>query len=158
MESRLIIFSVVMALSAISFIASICVLIYYKRKNFELKGEVTISDLAKRFTTISLGINLSVLISFAASIISFILPPLAVMGIFISLILCGISIVIGPAVSLLGIVFSRIGERRGEDGKVPYVVISGLSIKVSYVVISGLSMLCSVYIMSLYVNLICGAV
>ena len=47
MDKSLRLFAVVMTLSAIFFVASICTLIYYKRKNFEFKGETTVFELAK---------------------------------------------------------------------------------------------------------------
>ena len=63
MDKSLRLFVVVMTLSDIFFVASICTLIYYKRKNFELKGETTVFELAKKLTTVSFVINVSVLIT-----------------------------------------------------------------------------------------------
>ena len=142
MHASEIIFSVVMILAAISFVAALCMLLYYKRTNFELKGEMTRPELAKKLATISVGINVSVVISIAASIVSAIIPPLAFMGVFIVFALCGASIIIGPGVSLLGIVFSVISVKRDAEGNSKYIWASGLS------------MLFSLYIMVSYIQMI----
>ena len=142
MENNEILFLVIVALSVLFFLASICVVLYYKRKKFETKGDMTTSELAKRLATISIGINIGALISFVISLLlAMILPPLMLMGIIIAFVLCGVSIVIGPALSLLGIVFSYVSIKAGDESS-------------KYMIASGLSMLCSVYILSLYVRLV----
>ena len=109
MKDNLILFIVVMTLSSVSFIAAICSLIYFKRKNFELKGEVTIAELAKKFTTVTCSINISVLITIITTLLSTMLPfAFVFMGLILLFIMFGVSIVGCPAVSLLGIVFSII--------------------------------------------------
>lgn len=132
MHTSVILFSIVVSLSAISFATAICMLLYYKRQNFEIKGEMTRVEFAKKLATVSAGIQVSVLISMAATAISAgVVLPLAVLGVFIVLALCGVSIVIGPAVSLLGIVFSVISVKRDAEGKSKYIWASAISMAFS---------------------------
>ena len=132
MHTSVILFSVVMSLSAISFIAAICMLLYYKRQNFEIQSEMTRVEFAKKLATVSAGIQVSVLISMAATAISAgVVLPLAALGVFIVLALCGVSIVIGPAVSLLGIVFSVISVKRDAEGKFKYIWACAISMAFS---------------------------
>ena len=142
MNDTLILFIVVMTLSAISFIAAICSSIYFKRKNFELKGEVTISELAKKFTTVSVAINASVLITLITTLLSTMISPgFVFMGLIIFFVMCGVSIVVCPAVSLLGIVFSVVSVKRAQGKKL-------------YILCSALSMFISFGIMFLYINIV----
>lgn len=134
METHLIIFIVVLALSAIAFIAAIGVLIYYKRKDFKTEGECGISALAKKFTTISFSVSLSVLITLATTLLSAMISAYFLfMGLFIFIAFCGISIIAGPAVSLLGIAFSVVSVKR-EEGSKAYIFVSALSMLISLAV------------------------
>ena len=134
MKDNLILFIVVITLSAIFLVAAIILSIYFKRKKFELKGEVTISELAKKLTSVSVAINVSVGITLITTILSIMISPAFIfMGLILFFIMCGASIVVGPAVSLLGIVFSVVSIKR-EQGKKAYILYSVLSIFISLMI------------------------
>jgi len=136
MKDNIILFIVIIALSAISLIASIGVSLYYKRRKFYIKNGKSVSVLAKRFTTVSVAVTAGVFVALGITLLSgFGLPAFMFMGLILFFIMCGCSIIIGPAVSLLGIVFSAVSVKKHDGGKRTYIFLSCLSMLVSFTVI-----------------------
>lgn len=131
METQEMVFAGVMFITAISLIVVSCVLVKWKRKNFEFENEETLPLLAKRFSKIPLTGNLVILgLFFGAVLLSF-LPPLLLLLVFLLILLIIISISVGLASGLLGIFCSIACIKRNIENGNKYIIASTISTLIS---------------------------
>ena len=136
METHEIVFTVVMSLTAVSLIIALCILLIWKLKNFEFKSEETLPLLAKNFSKIPLIFNL-VIYGLALSTVFLGLIAL----VFVYLIMVSISV--GLASGLLGLVCSIVCIKRKIKGGIKYTVISSIS-----------TLICIQFLLA-YISIIC---
>ncbi len=123
-------------IKAVLLFVVIHILVVCKKKKFEFQSEDKLPKLTKRLSMIPLVVNISILVLFLVSVIASngSLNWFVVLGIFFSLIFSGVSAIIGPAISFLGIVFSvvymrkQIKRRKG----IVYIIASCLSLLISF--------------------------
>lgn len=123
-------------IKAVLLLYVIHILVVCKKKKFEFQSEDKLPKLAKRLSTIPLVVNLSILTIFFISVIASngSLNWFVGLGVCFSLIFSGISAIIGPSISSLGIVFSvaymrkQTKKRRG----IVYITASCLSLLISF--------------------------
>ena len=124
-------------IKAVLLFVVIYILVVCKKKKFEFQSDDKLPKLTKKLSTIPLVVNLSILtivfVSVIASNVSlnwFVVG----LGVFLSLIFSGISAIIGPSISFLGMVFSVVFTRRQTKKRkgAVYIIASCLSFLISY--------------------------
>ena len=138
--SMMLIFGLI--IKAVLLFVVIHILVVCKKKKFEFQSEDKLPKLAKRLSMIPLVVNISILVLFLVSVIASngSLNWFVGLGIFFSLIFSGVSAIIGPAISFLGIVFSvvymrkQIKKRKG----IVYIIASCLSLRANNSIRVGL--------------------
>ena len=132
--SMMLIFGLI--IKAVLLFVVIHILLVCKKKKFEFQSEDKLPKLAKRLSIIPLVVNISVLVLFFASMIASKGSSnlFVVLGVFFSLIFSGISAIIGPSISLLGIVFSvaYVLKQTQKSKGIVYILVSSLSLLISF--------------------------
>ena len=123
-------------IKAVLLFVVIHILVVCKKKKFEFQSDDKLVKLTKKLSTIPLVVNISILVLFLVSgIASNVSLDLFVgLGVFFSLIFSGLSAIIGPSISFLGIVFSIVYMRKQtKKGKgIVYIIASSLSLLISF--------------------------
>ncbi len=131
-------------IKAVLLFVVIHILVVCKKKKFKFQSEDKLPKLTKRLSMIPFVVNISILFLFLVSIIASngSLNLFVGLGVFFSLIFSGVSAIIGPSISFLGIVFSVVYMRK-QTKKLKGIV---------YIIASCLSLLTSFGILCVYLN------
>ncbi len=132
--SMMLIFGLI--IKAVALFVVIHILVVCKKKKFEFQSDDKLPKLTKKLSIIPLVVNISILTVFFVSVIASnnSLNWFVGLGVFFSLIFSGVSAIIGPAISFLGIVFSVVFTRRQTEKRKGAVCIiaSCLSFLISF--------------------------
>ena len=127
-------------IKAVLLFVVIHILVVCKKKKFEFQSEDKLPKLTRRLSMIPLVVNVSILVLFFISVIASngSLNLFVGLGVFFSLVFSGVSAIIGPSISFLGIVFSVVFTRRQTEKRKGAVCIiaSCLSFLISFGILS----------------------